>query len=342
MKAIQLIEAGKPLLDVDLPTPQPQPGEVLVKVHAAGICHSDVHYRNGRSPAGPLPLIPGHEVAGVIEASETPGWEVGDRVCLHYLTFCGSCSACMSGHEQFCPESEMIGKSRNGGFAEYIAHPTKSIYTIPADVGFAEAAIMMCSTATSYHALNKARLQPGETVAIFGCGGLGFSALQLAKVMGASRVFAVDIDEHKLKQAERLGAEIIHAGECDPVAHILSLTNGSGVDVAIELIGLPQTMAQCVHVLGNRGRAALAGITDQVIDVDTYRDLIGREGEMIGVSDHLGSEIEQLLAWRSDGKIKPGQAVTRKVPLEAGAVNEVLDRLEAFGSDTRTVIDMSG
>ncbi|MFP6905315.1 MAG: zinc-binding dehydrogenase [Verrucomicrobiota bacterium] len=341
MKAIQLIEPGKPLVEADIPVPRPQEGEVLIKVHAAGICHSDVHYRNGRSPAGPLPLTPGHEVAGLIEASEAPGWEAGDRVCLHYLVFCGACDACTGGREQFCPEGQMIGKSRDGGFAEYICVPASSVHAIPAGIDLAEAAIMMCSTSTAFHAMKQARLQPGETVAVFGCGGLGYSAVQLAKTLGASRVFAVDIDEHKLAQVERLGAEGIHAGQVDPVERIRALTRGTGVDVAVELVGLTRTIDQAVRVLANRGRAALAGITDEAVSVNTYRDLIGREAEIIGVSDHQGSEIRQLLAWRVEGRIAPGNGITGTVPLEANAVNGVLDQLECFGSGTRTVIEVA-
>ena len=235
----------------------------------------------------------------------------------------------------------MIGKSRDGGFAEYICVPASSAHAVPSGIDLAEAAIMMCSTSTAFHAMKKARLQPGETVAVFGCGGLGYSAVQLAKTLGASRVFGVDIDEHKLAQVEQLGAEGVHAGQVDPVDRIRALTGGTGVDVAVELVGLTRTMDQAVRVLANQGRAALAGITDEALSVNTYHDVIGREAEIIGVSDHQGSEIRQLLAWRVQGRITPGDGITGVVPLEAEAVNGVLDQLECFDAGTRTVIEVS-
>jgi len=340
MKAARLIEIGKPLQLQDVDRPSPGAGDVLVRVRAAGICHSDVHYRAGTSGVGPLPQTLGHEVAGVVEevGPAVSGLRAGDRVCLHYLLTCGQCHFCRTGHEQFCAEGRMIGKHVDGGFAEYIAVPARNAVRLPAEVSFEHGAVLMCSSSTSFHALRKSRLQPGETVAIFGAGGLGMSAIQLARTMGALQVYAVDINENKLELAESLGAVAVNAREGDPVAAIRRLTDGRGVDVAIEVIGLRQTMEQAVRCLAVLGRAALAGISDKPFEIDSYRDLLGREAEVIGCSDHTLRELEILVEYVRQGRLDLGHVVARSVPLEAGAINSAMDALEQFGGEVRTVI----
>lgn len=197
---------------------------------------------------------------------------------------------------------------------------------------------MMCSSATSLHALNKGRLKAGETVAIFGVGGLGVSAVQLARVFGAKEVFAVDIVPRKLEFARKLGAIPIDAAKSDAVAEIKRLTGGRGVDVALELTGLPQTMQQAVKSLAIKGRALLVGITEKNFEIAPCADVLNKEAEIIGVSDHLASEIPLLTGWVRHGKLDLSKVVTQTVPLEAGAINGVLDRLEKFSDAVRTVI----
>ncbi len=196
----------------------------------------------------------------------------------------------------------------------------------------------MCSSATSLHALNKARMKPGESVAIFGTGGLGLSAIQLAKALGASEVFAVDIQPNKLDLARSFGAVPIDARDADPVKLIRDHTGGRGVDVALELIGLPLTMQQSVRSLAKQGRAALVGITEKTFEVSPYHEFVNREAEIIGVSDHLAAEIPLLLEFARSGKLNLSNVVTRTVPLDAKAINDALDRLEHFGEDVRVVI----
>ena len=232
----------------------------------------------------------------------------------------------------------MIGKSRDGGYAEFIGIPARSVFKLPDEIPFEHGAIMMCSSATSLHALNKARMKPGESIAIFGAGGLGLSAIQLAKALGASEIFAVDIQPNKLDLARSLGAVPIDARNDDPVKLIRDHTGGRGVDVALELIGLPLTMQQAVRSLARLGRAALVGITERNFEVSPYHELINREAEIIGVSDHLASEIPLLLEFARTGKLDLSNVVTRTIPLDAEAVNGVLDRLEHFDEDVRVVI----
>ncbi|MGD2146225.1 MAG: zinc-binding dehydrogenase [Anaerolineae bacterium] len=348
MKCVQIVEIGKPLEERAVDIPGIGDRDILVRVRAAGICHSDVHYRSGISPVGPLPITPGHEVAGVVEAvgSGVSSVRAGDRVCLHYLISCGDCAYCAQGSEQFCVEASMIGKYRDGGYAEYIAVPARTAVALPDEIPFEHGAVMMCSSATSFHALRKGRLQAGETVAVFGVGGLGMSAIQLARAMGALDVYAVDISQERLAMAKRLGAAPIDASESDPVEEIRRLTGSRsglpqaarGVDVALELIGLPLTMRQAVESLSVFGRAVLVGIAAEPLSVRTYEELIGREAEVIGSADHLLQELPLLIEYARRGVLDLSDVVTRTVPLDAEVINGVMDELEVFGSGVRTVI----
>ena len=340
MKAVRLIEPGRPLEVQDVAAPRVGTKDVLVRVKAAGICHSDVHYRAGISPARPLPLTLGHEVAGVIE--QVGAWvtnvKVGDRVCVHYMVTCGDCAYCSLGSEQFCISGSMIGKYRDGGYAETICVPARNAFRLPDEIPFEQGAIMMCSSATSFHALRKGRLKPGESVAVFGVGGLGMSALQLARTCGALDIYAVDIDAGKLAIAERMEAIPINAARTDPVAEIKRLTGGKGVDVALELIGLPLTMGQAFRSLAVFGRAVIAGITDRTFEIAPYNDLLNKEAELIGASDHLAHELPLLIEMARRGVLDLSGVITDRVPLDADAINAAMDRIERFGGDVRVVI----
>lgn len=343
MKAVRLVQPGLPLEMHEVPTPIIGPQDVLVRVKAAGICRSDVHYRAGVSPAHPLPLTLGHEVAGVIEkvGVDVTTVKPGDRVCLHYLVTCGNCEYCVRGSEQFCVTGSMIGKHRDGGYAEYIRVPARNAFYLPDEIPFEQGAIMMCSSATAFHALRKAEIEPGERVAIFGIGGLGMSAIQLARVFGAIDVYAVDIDDGKLKMAEGFGAIPINNRTSDAVAEIKRLTSGKGVDVAVELIGLPATIKQAIKALAIFGRIVVVGLSNQLVEIDSYNEVINREVKLIGCSDHLAQELPLLIELVRRGKLDLSHVVTRTIPLDAKMINEVMDRLECFeASHVRTVIKL--
>ncbi|MDD2353602.1 MAG: zinc-binding dehydrogenase [Atribacterota bacterium] len=340
MKAVRLIKIGQPLELQEVPLPRVGERDVLIRVKAAGICHSDVHYRAGISPVGTLPQTLGHEIAGIVEetGSQVHFPKIGDRVCIHYQLSCGDCNFCVSGNEQFCKHGMMIGKHRDGGYAEYIAIPARNTVLLPEEVSFEEGAVLMCSSATSYHALRKARLKAGETVAVFGAGGLGISAIQLARIMGALDVYSIDINKDKLKLSEKFGAIPINAVDEDPVTNIFKYTNNRGVDVALEVIGLPQTMMQAVKSMGVLGRTALVGITDKPFEIFSYQELLGKEAEVIGCSDHLLSELPLLVEFVRRKKLDLSHVITKKISLDASSINEVMDNMEAFGGEVRAVI----
>ncbi len=340
MKAVRLVETEKPLQAQELPKPDIGERDVLVRVKACGICHSDAHYRAGVSPIASLPLTLGHEVAGLVEGtgSQVTNVEEGDRVCIHYLVTCGACYYCSSGNEQFCSSGAMIGKHRDGGYAEFISVPGRNVFPLPEELSFEEGAVLMCSSATSFHALRKAALRPGESLAVFGVGGLGMSAVQLAVAMGALDVYAVDVDGDKLEVAEELGALPVDAASGDPVAELLSLTGGKGVDVALELVGLPVTVQQAVQSLAVFGRAVMVGIGDQRVALSPYKDLLLKEAQIVGSADHLAQEIPLLIELARRGDLSLSKVIGGTVPLEADPINEVLDRLEVGRAPIRTVI----
>ncbi len=340
MRAVRLVQVGKPLEQADIPIPEIGSSDVLIRVAAAGICHSDAHYRAGISKIDSLPVTLGHEVAGRVEkvGAQVANLAAGDRVCVHYLVTCGRCDFCKCGLEQFCRSGQMIGKHRDGGYAEFIKVPVANALPLPDEIPFEVGAIMMCSSATALHALNKARFKAGESIAIFGFGGLGFSALQLARALDCGDVYVVEINPAKLASAATMGAVAIDARTEDPVEQIKDATAGRGVDVALELIGSAKTMRQAVLCLGPLGRAALVGLTAESMSVLPYTELINKEAEIIGVSDHLATELPVLLEFARSSKLRFPPETLCVVDLDAAQVNAALDALQDSIDHVRTVI----
>lgn len=340
MKAIRMVEAGKPLELQNIPIPPIGEKDILVRVRAAGICHSDAHYRAGRSVMGGMPITLGHEVSGEIEwiGPQVTTMMAGDRVALHYNITCGDCYYCSTGNEQFCTTVMMLGHHVDGGYAEYVAVPVRNAVPLPDEISFEQGATLMCASATALHALRKGRIKAGETVAVFGVGGLGLSAIQLAKAMGAVEVYAVDIQQDKLELASEYAAIPIDAARCDAVEEIHRLTGGRGVDVALEMIGLQKTMRQTVESLGVMGRAVIVGIGHAPLEVNPYATLIGHEAEIIGSNDHLLQELPLLVDMARRKILDTSRVVSQVIPLEADRINQRLDELEHFTSDVRAVI----
>src|SRR5256714_958457 len=343
MKAVRLVEIGKPLEEADVPIPEIGSSDVLIRVAAAGICHSDAHYRGGISKADHLPVTLGHEIAGYVEQVGRDVTNVlpRDRVCVHYLVHCGTCEFCARGLEQFCRSGQMIGKHRDGGYAEFIKVPARNAFTLPDEISFEVGAVMMCSSATALHALHKARFKAGDSIAIFGFGGLGFSAFQLARAFDCKEVYVVEINPAKLASAASMGAIAIDARSADPVEQIKEATVGTGVDVALELIGSAKTMRQAVLCLGPLGRAALVGLTAESMSIHPYTELINKEVEIIGVSDHLATELPTLIEFVRSGKLRFPPDALRFVDLDAQQINASLNAFQNSIDHIRTVIKVA-
>jgi len=340
VKAVRMVETCKPLELQEIPIPEIGGREVLVRVRAAGICHSDAHYRAGRSAMGRMPITLGHEIAGIVEkiGAQVTNVSAGDRVCLHYNITCGDCHHCSTGSDQFCDTVKMLGHHVDGGYAEFIAVPARNAIRLPDEIPFEEGATLMCASATALHALHKGRVKAGETVAVFGVGGLGVSAIQLAKAMGAVKVYAVDIQQDKLDLASEYEATPIDASRVDAVEEIRRWTKGRGVDVALEMIGLRKTMEQAIDCVGYLGRAVLVGLNQQPIEIDTYRQVLGREVEIIGSNDHLLQELPLLVDMARRKILDTSRVVSQTIPLDADKINQRLDDLEHYTSDVRVVV----
>ena len=342
MHAIRLVEPTQPLQFVDLPDPTPGPGEIVVDVQRAGICHTDVHYRAGSGKTN-LPITLGHEIAGVVSAVGEGVTELRERarVAMHYLFSCGTCERCRRFGEQFCPEGGMIGKERDGGYAQRVVVPAVNAIPIPDEVSSDVAAIMMCSTATAYHAIRLSGLKQGESVAVLGFGGLGVSAVQLARALGASEVFAVDVVPEKLDLAASFGATPIDVRNSSVEEAILAATNNQGVSVAIEFTGNAKVAHSALRSLSPGGRLMIVAINLRKFEFDPFADMLIRERHIIGCSDHTRAELVELMELARTGKIDLSRAITRTVPFEADAVNGVLDDLERGSGHLRTVIGVA-
>jgi propanol-preferring alcohol dehydrogenase len=232
----------------------------------------------------------------------------------------------------------MIGHHVDGGYAEYVTVPARNAIPLPDEISFEEGATLMCASATALHALRRGRIKDGETVAVFGVGGLGMSAIQLAKALGAVEVYAVDIKLDKLELASEYGAIPIDASRVEAVEEIRKLTKGKGVDVALEMIGLPVTMKQTIASLGPLGRAVIVGLSQMPLEIHPYQTLIGYESEIIGSNDHLLQELPLLIDMARRKVLDTSHVVSQRIPLDAEKINQRLDDLEQFTNDVRAVI----
>jgi 2-desacetyl-2-hydroxyethyl bacteriochlorophyllide A dehydrogenase len=340
MKAARLHRIGEALQMDSVEVPVLGSNDVLVDIKASGICHSDLNYRNGVSPVGKLPIILGHEIAGLISKTgeHVKGIEKGNRVCVHYIRSCGNCSFCRTDRENFCEEYQMIGKDVDGGFAEYIAVPASNVLKLPDTLPFEQACILGCAVSTTYHALKRGRIRSGDTVAIYGVGGLGAQAIQLAKIFNAGRVVAVDISDEKLKLAQKLGAdEIVNSAVEDPARRIETMTGGRLADLVLDFVGAAKVVEQEIRCVGKGGRLVLVGIGQDDIRVSPYKTIIGKEMELIGVNDHLRSELVQLIDIVGSGRMDLSKSITHRVHLDE--VNTGLEILEErIGNPIRVVV----
>jgi len=319
MIAARMHRIGAELRVERVKVPTINDGEVLVNVRASGICHSDINYRDGIAPVGKLPITLGHEIAGVVvrTGARVKGIREGERALLHYIKSCGRCSFCRSGFENYCNRYQMIGKDVDGGFAEFAKIPARNIVKIPEALPYEQAAIMGCAVPTAYHALKRGRVHPGNVVVILGVGGLGIHAVQLAtRIFKAGTVVAVDVLDWKLRLAKRLGAKVTVNANNDDVSEIISrVTDGKFGDVVLDFVGHRKTIEQAIASTGKGGRVVIVGISRDSLEITPYKTIIGRELEIIGVDDHLNSELDELVKLVRAEKISLSRSITHKVTL---------------------------
>ncbi|HEV2656258.1 MAG TPA: zinc-binding dehydrogenase [Ktedonobacteraceae bacterium] len=344
MKAARFYALDTPLRIEDIPVPEIGDDEVLVQIKAVGLCGTDIHIlKEGQTLTAFKPITPGHEAAGVVArvGSAVEGWMRGDRVSVLPGIYCGACHQCLQGRDELCEYRRMIGIQAEGALAEYLKVPAKNLVRLPAHVPFTVGAILTDAAATPYHALiDRAALQRNETVAVFGVGGLGLHAVQIAKVVGTRSIIAVDIRAEQLERARAVGADItINSRDSSPVPRIMQATGGRGVDVAAEFVGFAATIAQAVESAAPGGRIVVSGIGPEAIKTVSPAVLVRRELTLMGSYAFTRQTIERLMALVASGKLALEASVTHIFSLDE--VNQGLNVLQKkIGNPTRVVITL--
>lgn len=338
MLVAQVEEFGQPLVLKELDVPTPGPGQILVKTEACGVCHTDLHARNGDWPLKPaLPFTPGHEGIGIVVAlgEGVTAVKAGERVGVPWLySACGHCEFCLAARETVCAEAQFGGYTKNGGFAEYIIADPNYVAHIPAGLSAVDAAPLICAGITSYKGIKETQAKPGEWVVISGIGGLGHLGVQYAKALGL-HVCAVDIDDGKLEHAKRLGADaVVNARHGDPVAAVDKVTGGGAHGVLITAPSLP-AFKQGVGMTRKWGTCVLVGIPPGEFPMplfDVVANCITVRGSFVGTR----RDMAEALAFAAEGKVK---ADIELQPLSA--INTVFERLARGEVPSRVVIDFS-
>jgi len=334
MRAALCETFGKPLALTDLPRPEPGPGEVLIRVKACGVCHSDLHLVDGdwKDWGTPLPIVPGHEVTGVVEKAGdgVPGLSAGDPVGVPWMQYaCGGCVPCRSGAEMLCAAQKSTGITVYGGYAEYLTAPAAFTHKIPEGLDLVAAAPLLCAGITVFSPLRRAGNLAGKTVAIAGMGGLGHLGVRMASAMGA-RVVAISRGEAKQPLARELGAHIVIDSEKEKIRKRLRAIGGADL---ILLTGISAGLfEECVPGLAPNGTlVVLAAIAEpaKVIPAGLLTGQTRIMGSLIGTRD----DMDAMLRFAADHKIAP---VVEIHPLEQ--VNEVLAKLREGKVNLRAVL----
>jgi len=324
MKAAVLYAPGDLRVE-DVPKPEPPgKGEVIIKVMAAGICGSDIERVLSKGTYH-FPCIPGHEFCGVVHeiGPGTDGVSVGDRVSVAPIIPCFVCEPCQRGDYGLCEDYDYIGSRRDGAFAEYVKAPAMNLVPMPANVSFAEGAAIE-PAAVALHGMMRVGVRAGDTVTVFGSGAVGLFAIQFAKIMGAGKVIAVDIDEKKLENAKEAGAdEVINSKGSDPVAVVSEITGGRLSDVCVESAGVNITQEQCILAAGKGGSILFLGNTfhDVVLPQETFWRITRCELTAVGSWNSFsapfpGREWKTVLEYLSDGRFKVSPFVSHTIALD--------------------------
>lgn len=317
------------------PMPEIKPHEVLVKVAACGVCHTDLHYLDHGVPTFKKPpLVLGHEVSGVIAqvGAQVKAFKEGDTVLLPAVLTCGTCEFCRTGRENICQTMTMFGNNVDGGYAEYIVAPGKDVFHLPKEIPLIEGSIIADAISTPFHAVkNRAEVKPGDTVVVYGCGGIGINLVQLAAAVGGV-VIAIDISEKKLEWARKLGATYtINAAIVENLGKEVRKLTGGGADTAIEAIGKPQTIEAAFGTLRKGGRLVVVGYSAEDIKLSAAK-IMYFEMEVRGSLGCRPVDYPKLIELARIGKVRVADLVTHKMPLDK--INDAFDLLRRHDEDT--------
>ena len=335
MRAAVLTGYDRPLELAELPDPVPGPGQVLVDIRACGVCGSDLFLQKGGF-GSVLPIVPGHEAAGVVSAvgEGVDTVEVGQPVALYYIDHCGGCRSCLSGRVNMCLNLQRMGVEFHGAFAERAALPARCVIPVSEDDDPAEIAVLSDAVATPYHGLVRiARARPGETVVVIGVGGIGSNAVQVAAYLGC-RVIAVSRSQANLELADRMGADTVIESRGDVVERITEAAGPGGPDVIVQTVGSSTVYEQAIAAAGIGCRVIAIGSTLQRVSVNPM-DLVWREATLAGSRGYTPQDIGEVVELHRQGAITTDHLVSHPRPLEQ--VNEALDDLR-HGNVLRSVI----
>jgi succinate semialdehyde reductase (NADPH) len=366
MRAAVLNAAGDALHVEEIAVPKPRAGEVLLKVAACGVCHTDLHVIKGEV-GFPMPCVLGHEISGTIQevgTGVTGQLQQGQQVAAAFIMPCGTCRFCVQGRDDVCETffamNRLKGTLYDGetrlaradgtslwmysmaGLAEYAVVPANDVFELPEGLPLHESAILGCAVFTAYGAVrNSADLRAGESVAVVAVGGVGMNLVQVARAFGAARVIAVDIQDDKLEMAKRLGAtDVVNGSRGDAVSMVRELTDGQGVDVAFEALGRAETFVQASGMLRDGGRMVAIGIAPgtTTAPIEITR-LVRRSQRIIGsYGARTRTDMPQVLALAARGAFRPEHVVTRSYSLEQ--VDEAYTTLAAGQIQGRAIIKM--
>ncbi|MHC4664649.1 MAG: zinc-dependent alcohol dehydrogenase family protein [Planctomycetota bacterium] len=344
MRAAVYREFAKPLIIQNVPDPSPAECGVVIRVKATGLCLSDWHGWMGHDPDITLPHVPGHELAGVIEAvgKNVASWNVGERVTLPFVCGCGTCPQCVSGNHQVCDRQFQPGFTHWGSFAEYVAidYADHNLVRLPDEMDYVAAASLGCRFATSFRAIvDQGKVSAGQWVAVHGCGGVGLSAIMIADALGA-HVVAVDISNEKLDFARSMGAvATVNAAKVkDVVENILDITQG-GAHVSVDALGKPVTCFNSIANLRKRGRHVQVGlmVADHSHPAIPMDKIIANELEIVGSHGMQAYKYSLLLAMIQTGKLFPEKLIGKTISLEESL--EELVNMDSFDGTGITVIN---
>jgi NDMA-dependent alcohol dehydrogenase len=368
-KAAVLVGIDQPLeIRDDVETEAPHAGEVKVRMAASGVCHSDLSVQNGTLMGGP-PMVLGHEGAGIIE-EVGPGvtkLAPGDHVVISWVPQDGTCFYCLRGQPQLCEagtQAMMTGglldgtprmssrgaplpqMAASGTFSEVTVVPEVGAVKIPADFDLKLAALIGCGVLTGAGAaMNTARIRPGDTIAVVGCGGVGLNVIQGGRIAGAAEIIAIDMNETKLALAKEFGATaVVNASQGDPVSQVMEMTAQRGADVAFEVIGLEKTIEQTITMTRRGGQAILVGVPkmDAMINLPAFFGVVLQEKTIKGCwygSSDVQRDVPKLIDLYKKGQLKLDELVSRTITLEQ--VNEAFDAMKT-GEVARSVIEYPG
>ncbi len=322
MLAVRLHEGAKLRVE-EVPDPVAGPGEVRVAVRAAGLCGTDLHAAHGRLPVPVLPVVMGHEGAGVVEAlgEGVADVAVGDRVLLLPSETCGDCDPCRAGHLGLCAGARIFGMARDGTFADRIVVPRACVLPLPDGIPFEHGAILADAVATAYHATaGRGGIGGGERVAVIGCGGVGYHAILLARLLGAKSVVAADVGEGALRRAESAGADAtVNVGADGARKAIRRACGGDGPDVVIEYAGRKASVELAIACVARGGRVVVGGVGMEAPQLPPLISLVGREISVLGSMGYTRTELCRVVELAATGLLDLSGSITNRYPLERAA-----------------------